>query len=196
MRALADGRLDTPVEGTSRGDEIGAMASAVQIFKDNGRKARELEITAEKERLSCDAEKEAERSVREAEKEAERQARESEKEAARATRDAEKAAEAQVIDRTIRTLGKGLDELASGNLAFRIETGFSSDFEELRMNFNSAAAKLERLGKLALDQVEWRRNSGRVAGALEADRTSIRKFQEAASRLNEVTTTVNATAAM
>ena len=199
MRALADGRLDTPVEGTSRGDEIGAMASAVQIFKDNGRKARELEITAEKERLSRDAEKEAERSVREAEKEAERQARESEKEAARATRDAEKAAEAQVIDRTIRTLGKGLDELASGNLAFRIETGFSSDFEELRMNFNSAAAKLaEVLKNVSESSHSIKSSGGEIADASQelSKRTEHQSanLQEAASRLNEVTTTVNATA--
>ena len=130
-----------PLRVRAAATKIGAMASAVQIFKDNGRKARELEITAEKERLSRDAEKEAERSVREAEKEAERQARESEKEAARATRDAEKAAEAQVIDRTIRTLAKGSTSLpaviwpsASRRLQLR--------FRAARMNFNSAAAKL------------------------------------------------------
>jgi methyl-accepting chemotaxis protein len=150
---------------------------------------------AEKERLSRDAEKEAERSVREAEKEAERQARESEKEAARATRDAEKAAEAQVIDRTIRTLGKGLDELASGNLAFRIETGFSSDFEELRMNFNSAAAKLaEVLKNVSESSHSIKSSGGEIADASQelSKRTEHQSanLQEAASRLNEVTTTV------
>ena len=33
MRALAGGNLDVPVEGTSRRDEIGVMAGAVQVFK-------------------------------------------------------------------------------------------------------------------------------------------------------------------
>ncbi|WP_114348470.1 HAMP domain-containing protein, partial [Mangrovicella endophytica] len=34
MKELSSGRVDTPVEGTDRGDEVGAMARAVQIFKD------------------------------------------------------------------------------------------------------------------------------------------------------------------
>jgi len=34
MKALAGGRLDVVVEGTSRHDEIGTMAGAVQVFKD------------------------------------------------------------------------------------------------------------------------------------------------------------------
>jgi methyl-accepting chemotaxis protein len=199
MRGLAEGRLETPIAGTSRGDEIGAMASAVQIFKDNGLKARELEITAENERQSREAEKEAERSVREAEKEAERQARESEKEAARAARDAEKAAEAQVIERTIRSLGEGLNELANGNLAYRIDTGFSSDFEQLRMNFNSAAAKLAQVLKSVSESSHAIKSSGsEIADASQelSKRTEHQSanLQEAASRLNEVTTTVNATA--
>ncbi len=199
MRGLAEGRLDTPIEGTNRGDEIGAMASAVQIFKDNGLKARELEITTENERQSREAEKEVERSAREAEKEAERQARESEKEAARAARDAEKAAEAEVIDRTIRTLGEGLNELANGNLAYRINTGFSSDFEQLRMNFNSAAAKLAQVLKSVSESSHAIKSSGgEIADASQelSKRTEHQSanLQEAASRLNEVTTTVNATA--
>ncbi len=59
------------------------MASAVQIFKDNGLKARELEITNRERATEPRSEKEAERAARETEKEAERHARESEKETAR-----------------------------------------------------------------------------------------------------------------
>jgi methyl-accepting chemotaxis protein len=43
MRALADGALDGDIPGIQRGDEIGAMAATVQIFKDNALRIRGLE---------------------------------------------------------------------------------------------------------------------------------------------------------
>ena len=43
MQALADGKLDGDIPGLGRGDEIGAMAATVQIFKDNAVRVRGLE---------------------------------------------------------------------------------------------------------------------------------------------------------
>ena len=43
MQDLAAGRLDGEIPGTGRGDEIGAMAATVQIFKDNAVRIRGLE---------------------------------------------------------------------------------------------------------------------------------------------------------
>ena len=43
MQALADGKLDGEIPGIGRGDEIGAMAATVQIFKDNAERIRGLE---------------------------------------------------------------------------------------------------------------------------------------------------------
>ena len=43
MRALADGSLEGEIPGIERGDEIGAMAATVQIFKDNALRIRGLE---------------------------------------------------------------------------------------------------------------------------------------------------------
>src|SRR5437764_43181 len=43
MQALADGKLDGEIPGLGRGDEIGAMAATVQIFKDNAVRIRGLE---------------------------------------------------------------------------------------------------------------------------------------------------------
>jgi methyl-accepting chemotaxis protein len=40
MRGLADGELDAEIPGTERGDEVGAMAATVQIFKDNALRIR------------------------------------------------------------------------------------------------------------------------------------------------------------
>jgi methyl-accepting chemotaxis protein len=45
MRGLADGALDSDIPGIGRGDEVGAMAATVQIFKDNALRMRELEKT-------------------------------------------------------------------------------------------------------------------------------------------------------
>jgi methyl-accepting chemotaxis protein len=43
MKALADGKLEGEIPGVGRGDEVGEMASTVQIFKDNAVRMRELE---------------------------------------------------------------------------------------------------------------------------------------------------------
>jgi len=43
MQELADGRLDGEIPGVGRGDEVGAMAATVQIFKDNALRIREME---------------------------------------------------------------------------------------------------------------------------------------------------------
>jgi methyl-accepting chemotaxis protein len=43
MRALADGELEGEIPGIGRRDEVGAMASTVQIFKDNAVRIRGLE---------------------------------------------------------------------------------------------------------------------------------------------------------
>ncbi|MDB5574754.1 MAG: methyl-accepting chemotaxis sensory transducer, partial [Tardiphaga sp.] len=44
MRALADGSLDGEIPGVGRRDEVGAMAAAVQVFKDNAIRVRGLEL--------------------------------------------------------------------------------------------------------------------------------------------------------
>jgi methyl-accepting chemotaxis protein len=43
MRTLADGTLEGDISGVGRGDEIGAMAATVQVFKDNSVRVRGLE---------------------------------------------------------------------------------------------------------------------------------------------------------
>jgi methyl-accepting chemotaxis protein len=43
MKSLADGALDDEIPGVGRGDEVGAMAKTVQVFKDNAVRIRGLE---------------------------------------------------------------------------------------------------------------------------------------------------------
>jgi methyl-accepting chemotaxis protein len=54
MRGLADGALDADIPGIERGDEVGAMAATVQIFKDNALRIRGLEkVEAETQQRSA-----------------------------------------------------------------------------------------------------------------------------------------------
>ena len=50
MKRLANDDLEVAIPGTDRRNEIGEMASAVQVFKDNAIRARELEAQQEAER--------------------------------------------------------------------------------------------------------------------------------------------------
>lgn len=50
MREIADGKLDGDIPGVGRGDEVGAMAATVQIFKDNAVRIRDLERPRRKSR--------------------------------------------------------------------------------------------------------------------------------------------------
>jgi methyl-accepting chemotaxis protein len=56
MRALAAGELSAEIPGLGRGDEVGAMAAAVQIFKENALRMRELEQAdaATQQRVAAD----------------------------------------------------------------------------------------------------------------------------------------------
>ena len=45
MKDLADGKLEGDIPGVGRGDEVGAMAATVQIFKDNAVRIRDIEKT-------------------------------------------------------------------------------------------------------------------------------------------------------
>ncbi len=43
MESLANSALDEEIPGVGRGDEVGAMAKTVQVFKDNALRIRSLE---------------------------------------------------------------------------------------------------------------------------------------------------------
>ncbi len=116
MNVLANGDLRACVEGTDRRDEVGDMAKAVQVFKDNGLRARELEKEAELTRSAGEVER-----ARVAEVERQR---------------------AQEMAQATSGLAEGLKHLSSGNLTFRLNQPFASDFEALRSDFNAAVSQL------------------------------------------------------
>ncbi|WP_078058307.1 methyl-accepting chemotaxis protein [Rhizobium rhizosphaerae] len=118
MNRLAGGDLDVAVEGADRRDEIGEMARAVQVFRDNGVKGRELEQVAQATRSQSEAER-----------------------ARVAEIDQQRAAE---MSQATNGLGQGLQRLSEGDLAFRLTESFAPDFERLRTDFNGAVENLRR----------------------------------------------------
>ena len=57
MEKLADGQLETEVPARGQKDEIGAMAAAVQVFKDNAIRVRHLEREQEAQKRRAEAER-------------------------------------------------------------------------------------------------------------------------------------------
>jgi methyl-accepting chemotaxis protein len=124
MGMLAHGDLKAAVEGIDRRDEIGTMAKAVQVFKDNGLRALDLETQAVQARSAADAER----------------ARSAEIDSRRAGEMAEATA----------GLAEGLKQLASGNLSVTLDRPFAQDFEVLRGDFNATVVQLrETLASVA-----------------------------------------------
>src|SRR5690606_8532933 len=97
-------------------DEIGAMSRALQVFKD-----------AANEKIRIEAEMERERSMSDRE---------------RAEREAAKAAEAEATSQAVAAFAEALDGLAAGDLTVSIDTPFTAELDNLRLNFNAAVGRL------------------------------------------------------
>lgn len=59
MREIAEGRFETPIEGLKRGDEVGTMARAVLVFRDNGIALQDAQASRARAREVAAAEKRA-----------------------------------------------------------------------------------------------------------------------------------------
>ncbi len=170
MSRLAAGDLAVDVDGKNRSDEIGAMAGAVQVFKDNALKAQELERLADEQRHLGEEERR-----RNAEHEHQR---------------------AEAMAQATSGLGEGLRHLSSGDLTFQLTKPFASDFESLRADFNSTVEQLR--GTLAAVATATSSiDSGSREVSQSADDLSKRTEQQAASleetaaALDEITANVS-----
>ncbi|MFS2153257.1 methyl-accepting chemotaxis protein [Rhizobium sp. Rhizsp42] len=116
MAKLASGDLSPTVEGSTRSDEIGAMARAVQVFKDNAVRTGQLEEDAAHQRAMSEDER-------------------------RATSERDRT-RAEEMAQATNGLADGLKHLASGDLSFQLTARFADDFETLRADFNRAVEQL------------------------------------------------------
>jgi methyl-accepting chemotaxis protein len=173
MSRLASGDLEVVVVGLERGDEVGDMAKAVQVFKDNGLRARALETETEGMRAAAETERgrtDAERRRIEAE-------------------------QAMVVSALASSLGL----LAQGDLTGRIEAEFGGEYSQIKVDFNAAVDSLhEAMSAISGATSSIRGGSDEIAAA--SDDLSRRTEQQAASleetaaALDQITATVRRSA--
>ena len=173
MRRLAAGDLETSFDGESRRDEIGDMARALGIFKENAQAKVRIEAASEQERLAA---------------EAERQKNEQEK---------------QDIDRQIQfavtALAGGLERLAAGDVSATIDTPFVGRLEQLRTDFNRSMMRLQETigliqGNVVAIQGNVRQMSQSTDDLSRRTETQAASLEQTAAAIGEVTANVRAAA--
>ncbi|MBU1385215.1 MAG: cache domain-containing protein, partial [Alphaproteobacteria bacterium] len=173
MRSLADGDRTSEIPGLKRGDEVGQMAAALEVFRDAAITAERLEAEAVTTREAAEAER------------------------ARNQQQADIAAGEQAI--VVEALGEGLDHLMRGDLTYTLTQTFPADYAKLQADFNAAIGQLKEAMSVVSNNVSAiRSGAGEIAQA--SDDLSRRTEQQAASleetaaALDEITATVNRTA--
>jgi methyl-accepting chemotaxis protein len=181
MRQLSQGQLDVAVADQKRKDEIGGMASAVQVFKDNMMETARLR--AEQAELES-------RAVAQRRADMDRLASEFE------------AAVSNIVD-TVSS-ASGQLEVAAGTLTTTAETtqqlssNVASASEQASANVQSVAAATEQMTGSVSEIARQVQESSRIAGEAvkQAERTDARiaELSQAASRIGDVVKLITAVA--
>jgi methyl-accepting chemotaxis protein len=171
MRRLADGDVTSTIPFAGRGDEVGAMAGAVEVFRQAAISNLELEREAEEARGRAAAER------------------------AQAEREAEEHA-AERLRVATSGLAAALERLAGGDLGFQIEKAFASEFEPLRHDFNRSVRQLsETLAEISNTVGAVESGSHEIAsGANDLSRRTEQQaaaLEETAAALDEITSNVS-----
>jgi methyl-accepting chemotaxis protein len=173
MGQLAAGDLSVDVDGQDRRDEVGVMAKALQVFKDNALTAKAVEAEAERLRVEADAE--------------------------RGRVDAERRKTAADQAMIVSTLAASLGKLANGDLTARIDAQFDGQYAQIKTDFNAALESMsEAMNAIVSATGAIRGGSDEIASA--SDDLSRRTEQQAASleetaaALDEITATVRRSA--
>jgi methyl-accepting chemotaxis protein len=169
MQRLAEGDLEAGIAGDKRGDEIGAMARALAVFKTNARSKLEIESEREREQMEAEAE--------------------------RLRNDEEKQALDQQIEHAVGKLAQALERLANGDISFEIEGRFHGRLEQLRNDFNLSLSRLRDTMHQISGNVDQIQNNGRqmAQSALDLARRTEQQaasLEETAAAVDEITAAV------
>ena len=174
MTEIADQKLETDIVGRDRTDEIGAMAKALEIFRQAASGKLELEKDAVLQRERAEIER------------------------VQMQQDAEEAAQ-QRLRQATSGLAAGIKRLASGDLDFQLTEAFAPDFEQLRHDLNAAISQLhETLGSVATGSVSIATGTREISQS--SDDLSKRTEQQAAAleqtaaALDQITVNVTSSA--
>jgi methyl-accepting chemotaxis protein len=118
MVRLASGDSASKIPFASRSDEIGAMAGAVEVFRQAAIQKQDLEHHTEANRSRNEAERLANEEIEHA--------------------------RSQAMEKATGGLARALKKLSSGDLSVQIEDHFSVEFEALREDFNQAVVQLSQ----------------------------------------------------
>ena len=171
MRRLANGENETEVTGIERGDEIGDMAGAVQVFKENAIRNLEMEAeTIENKKLSDQRELEA--------------------------REQAIISEREMVD---DVFGKAMIALAAKNLDYRITEDLPTAYHNLRDNYHEAVNQLSStIGQIREASAEILNGSEEIHQAAYDLSTRTEQqaaaVEETAAALEETTVALNTSA--
>jgi methyl-accepting chemotaxis protein len=157
MGMLASGDLAVEIEGQDRRDEVGTMAKAVQVFKDNAVALKDSEAQAEAQRRAAEEE--------------------------RARNESQRAEAARQVQRVVTGLGSGLERMAKGDLTYRITDDFVDEYRKVRDDFNAAIDQLQdTIKSIALSSSEV----SSAASEISASTTDLsQRTEEQAASLEE-----------
>lgn len=173
MKALSQGDTSFEISGLGTKTELGEMASAISVFKDNAVARVKMEAQAEEEEL------------RTAE--------------ARAKDEKLKAQQREEVETVVSSLGNALQRLASGDLSKGISTEYASEFAQLKNDFGDSIARLSSaMNNISETTIEISDNSNelRIAADDLAKRTEQQAaaLEETSAALEEITGTVKESA--
>ena len=165
-RDLADGNLETNIGHSERSDELGELAKALIVFRDNGVEKLKVEEAAEMAKLQVEDER----------KNSER----------------ERSEKARQIQMAVSSLGSGLKKLADGDLTIRVSGNFEGDLDSVREDFNQSLQTLEQaLTRVAINTSNISSNSSelREAANMLSNRTEAQagSIEETANSISSIT---------
>ncbi|MBB3562987.1 methyl-accepting chemotaxis protein [Rhizobium sp. BK512] len=173
MRRIAEGALDTSISGEKRYDEIGDMARALGIFKENAISKIRIEEQSDEERQAAEHE--------------------------RQRNDAEKREMDRQIEYAVNALAAGLERMSQGDISTTIDTPFIGRLEQLRQDFNGSMMRLQATMSQIRDNVQMIQGNGnQMAQSSEdlAKRTEQQaaSLEETAAAVDQITVTVRSSA--
>jgi methyl-accepting chemotaxis protein len=206
MGRLARKDWTVEVPARERGDEIGEMAKAVQVFKDTGIEAERMAAEQERLKAAAEAEKERQRQLEEkqrAEREAEAERRRQEQEArTRRMTELTNQFDKQVGEmlQTVTSATTQLQSTASSMSATaeqtnRQATAVAAASEEASTNVQTVASAAEELSSSISEIGRQVAQSSQIASraVAEADKTNgtVKSLAEAAQKIGEVVELIN-----
>ncbi len=119
MRDIAKGKLETVVPHLKRRDEVGQMAKALEVFKDNAQRNLELEAEQARQQQHEEAEREQQR------------------------RHDEAIASQRAL--VAESFGKAMSAISQKDLSYRITDEFPADYQKLKDDFNETFEQLSQV---------------------------------------------------